>query len=81
MGNLKYFSYFLTKIYFVGIEKNRLDETVLIEHQKQMLQVMHKKTHSLFISIDLCPGISDTVESQIRRRKTRRGQVLHCLLT
>ena len=40
-----YFSYFSTKTYVVGTQKNRLDETVLcsFEHPKHMFKLMDKK--------------------------------------
>ena len=38
-----YFSNFSTKTYFVGSQKNRLDETILLEHPKHMFTLMGKK--------------------------------------
>ena len=37
------FSYFSTKTYVVGTQKNRLNETVLLSAQKHMLKLMGKK--------------------------------------
>ena len=38
-----YFSYFSTKTYVVGTQKNRLIETVLLSTQNIMLKAMVKK--------------------------------------
>ena len=37
------FSYFSSKTYVEGTQKNRLNETVLFEHPKHMLKLMSKK--------------------------------------
>ena len=39
------FSYFSTKTYVVGTQKNRLNETVLLSTPKHMLKMMGKKKH------------------------------------
>ena len=41
--NKKYFSYFSTKTYVVGTQKNRLIETGSVEHPKFMFKLMGKK--------------------------------------
>ena len=40
---LSYFFYFSTKTYVLGTQKNRLNETVLLEHPKYMFKVIGKK--------------------------------------
>ena len=49
-----------TKTYVVGTQKNRLNETVLLNTQNHMLQLMVKKiliffrTFLIFVYLDLC---------------------------
>ena len=43
-------SYFTTKTYVVGAQKNRLNETVLFEHPKHMLQLISKKIFTILRS-------------------------------
>ena len=45
----KYFSYFSTKTYVVGTQKNRLNETFFFEHPKQMLKIMGKKIFTILL--------------------------------
>ena len=44
------FSYFSTKTYVVGTQKNRLNETVLLSTQKHMFKLMDKKTITFLCS-------------------------------
>ena len=43
-------SYFSTKTYVVGTQKNRLNETFYFKHPKQMLKLMGKKILSILHS-------------------------------
>ena len=45
-----YFSYFSTKTYVVGTQKNRLNETVLFEHPKHMIKLSGKKIFTILRS-------------------------------
>ena len=44
-----YFSYFSTKTYIVGTQKNRLNEKVPHEHPKHMFILMDKKIIAIFL--------------------------------
>ena len=46
----KFVSYFSTKTYLVGTQKNRLNEMVLFEHPKHTLKLMGKKIITLLRS-------------------------------
>ena len=43
-----FFSYFSIKSYVVGIQKNRLTETVLFAHPKRMFKLMDKKIIAIY---------------------------------
>ena len=47
----KYFSYFSTKTYVVGAEKNRLNETVLLSTQKYVQNNGLVNTYNLTLKI------------------------------
>ena len=47
-SNLSCFSYFSTKTYVLGSQKNRLNETVLFEHPNHMFKLMDKKINGNF---------------------------------
>ena len=44
-----YFSYFSTKTYFVGTQKNRLNGTVFFERPKHMFELMDKKIITILL--------------------------------